>query len=73
MVPSSTPSANEPAKGPILVHTIQLKAMIKVQISGMVSSGISIVAFPSVYSEKKCLMMMMTMIIIITSNRKPIY
>ena len=50
---ASIPSANEPAKDLILVHTVQLKPMIKAQISGrMVSSGISDVAFASVNSEK---------------------
>ena len=33
MVATSTPSANEPAKGLILVHTVQ-KQMIEVKISG---------------------------------------
>ena len=75
MASASTPSANEPAKDLILVHTVQLKPMIKAQISGrMVSSGISDVVIASVHSEKtrlkKC---MMIMIIIITSNRKTIY
>ena len=69
MASASTPSAYEPAKGLILVHTVKLKPVIKAQISGiMVSSGISDVAFTSVYSEKtrlKKLMMMMKMIIII--------
>ena len=59
---------NEPA-----VHTVQLKPTIKVQITGkLVSSGISHVAFASVYSEKtrmKKLMMMMKMIIIIIMNK----
>ena len=42
MVSASTPSANEPVKDLILVHTVQLKPIIKAQISGrMVSSGIS--------------------------------
>ena len=51
MASASTPSANEPAKDIILVHIVQLKPMIKAQISGiMVSSGISEVAFASVYS-----------------------
>ena len=51
--PDSTPSANEPAKDLILVHTVQLKPMIKAQISGiMKSSGISDVAIASVHSEK---------------------
>ena len=63
MVSASTPSANEPAKDLILVHIVQLKPMIKAQISGrMVSSGVSDVAFASVYSEKtrlKKLIMMM--------------
>ena len=46
MVSASIPSANEPAKELSLVHTVQLKPMIKAQISGrMVSSGISDVAF----------------------------
>ena len=51
---------------------MQLKPTIKVQIAGkLVSSGISHVAFASVYSEKtrmKKLMMMMTMIIIIMNK-----
>ena len=52
MVSASTPSANEPAKDLILVHTEQLKPMIKAQISGrMVCTGISEVAYASVYSE----------------------
>ena len=51
-------------QGPQLVHTIKLKPIIKAQISGkMVSSGISDVAFASVYSEKtrleKCLIIIM--------------
>ena len=53
MASASTPSANEPAKDLILVHTVQLKPMIKAHFSGrMVSSGISDVVFASVYSEK---------------------
>ena len=68
---ASTPSANEPAEDLILVHTVQLKPMIKAQISGgMVSSGISDVAIVSVHSEKtrlkKC---MMIMIIIMLMNK----
>ena len=47
-----TPSANEPAKDLILVHTLQLKQKIKAHFSG---SGISDVAFASVHSEKTCL------------------
>ena len=53
MASASTQSANEPAKVLILVHTVQLKPMIKAHFSGrMVSSGISNVAFASVHSEK---------------------
>ena len=54
---------------------IQLKPIIKEQISGrMVSSDISDVAIASVHSEKIYLKkLMMIMIIIITSNRKTIY
>ena len=48
MVSAST-SANEPAKHLILVHTVQLKPMIKAYFSGrMVCGG----AFASVHSEK---------------------
>ena len=72
MVSASTPSANELAKDLILVHTVQLKPMIKALISGrMVSSGISDLASASVHSEKtrlKKLMMMMKMIIIIITS-----
>ena len=39
---TSTPSANEQAKDAVLVHKVQLKPIIKAQISGrMISSGIS--------------------------------
>ena len=60
----------------ILVHTVQLKPTIKVQISGrMASIGISDVVTASVYSEKtrmkKLMMMMMKMIIIIIITEKP--
>ena len=67
MASASTPSANEPAKDFILVHTVQLKPRIKVHFSGrMVFSGIRDVAFASVYSEKTRLKKLMIMIIIIT-------
>ena len=57
----STPSANEPAKDHILVHTV----MIKAHFSGrMVSSGISDV------SEKKRLKKLMIMIIIMKNRKK---
>ena len=56
MASASTPSVNEPAKDLILVHTVQLKPMIKAHFSGrMVSSGISDVAIASAHSEKTCL------------------
>ena len=69
MASASTPITNDQAKDLILVHTVQLKPMIKTQISGrlMVSSGISNVASVSVHYEKtrqKKLMMMMEKIII---------
>ena len=67
---ASTPSANEPAKDVILVHTVQLKSMIKAKISGrMISSGINDVAFASVYSEKICLKKCMMIIIIIIMKK----
>ena len=67
MASASTPSANEPAKDLILVHTVQLKPIIKAKTSErMVSSGISDVAIASVHSEKtrlkKCMMIMVIII-----------
>ena len=53
-----------------LVHTVQLKPMIKTQISGrMVSSGISDVAITSVHSEKTHLKKCMMIMIIIVMNK----
>ena len=53
MASASTPSANEPAKDLILVHTVQLKPNDKSTFLGrMVSSSISDVAFASVHSKK---------------------
>ena len=50
MASASTTSVNEPGKDLILVHTVQLKPMIKAQISGiMASTGISDVVTTSVY------------------------
>ena len=64
MASASTPSVNEPTR---VVHTEKLKPMIKCPISGkLVSSGISHVAFASVYSEKTRMKKLMIMIIIIT-------
>ena len=63
MVSASTSSANESAKDLTLVHTVQLKPIIKAQISGrMVSSGISDVVAASVNSEKTRLKKLMIMI-----------
>ena len=57
MASASKPSANEPAKDLILVHTAQLKPKIKAHTSGrMISNGTSDVAFASVHSEKTRLM-----------------
>ena len=65
MASASTLSANVPAKDLNLVHTVQLKPMIKAHFSGrMLSSGISDVVFASVYSEKIHLKKMNTIIII---------
>ena len=70
MASASTPSANEQAKDLILVHTVQLKPMIKAKISGtMLSSGISDVVIASVHSEKTRLKKLI-MIMIIMKNRK---
>ena len=66
MVSASTPSTNELSKDLILVHTIQLKQIIKTQISGrMISSGINYVVIASVHLEKtrqKKFMMIMTLL-----------
>ena len=71
MASASTPSANEPAKDLILVHTVQLKPLIKAQISGrMVSSGISDVVIASVYSEKTRLKLMKIAIIIMNKSQE---
>ena len=64
MASASTSSANDPAKDLILVHTLQLKPIIKAQISGRtVSSGTSDIAFTSVYSEKTRLQKLINIII----------
>ena len=62
------PSANEPAKDLILVHTVQLKPIIKAQISGMVSSSTSDVALASVHSEKTHLKKLIIIIIFIMNK-----
>ena len=60
--------------GTFLVRTVNIKPIIKAQISGkLITSGISDVAIASVYFEKTCLKKMITIIIIIASNRKTIY
>ena len=72
MASASTPSANETAKYLISVHAVQLKLLIKAQISGrMVSSGIGDVAIASVHSEKTCLKKCMMIMIIIIITEKP--
>ena len=69
MVSASKLSANEPAKDLILVHTVQLKPMIKAQITGrMASNGISDVLFASVNPEKTRLKKFMIMIIFIIAE-----
>ena len=69
MASASTPSAMEPAKDLILVHTVQLKPMIKAHSLGrMVSSGISDVVIASVHSEKTRLKKLMMMMIIIMNK-----
>ena len=67
MASVSTPSANEPAKDLILVHTERLKPMIKAHFSGrMLLSDINDVVFASVHSEKTRLNKLMMII----RNRK---
>ena len=70
MASASTPSANEPAKDFILVHRVQLKPIIKAQISEkLVSSGTSDVAFASVHSEKTRLKKLLIMIIVMKKSQ----
>ena len=74
MASASTPSANEPAKDLILVHTVQLKLMLKAQISGrMVSSGISDVAIASMHSEKTRLKIAPVLAETLVTQRSPCY
>ena len=69
MASVSTPSANEQAKDIVLVHTTQ--PVIKAQISGrMVPSGISVVTFASVDSEKTRLKKLLIMIIIMKKSQE---
>ena len=64
-------SANEPARTSFFLHTVQLKPMIKVKISGrMASIGISDVVTASVYSEKTRLKKLM---LIITRLQEALY
>ena len=54
MVSASTPSANEPSKDLILVHTVQLNQMIKAPISRRIASGgISDIALASVQNPSE--------------------
>ena len=56
MASVNTPSANESVKDLILVYIVQLKYVIKVQLSArMVSNGISDVQIASVHSDKTSL------------------
>ena len=70
MASASTPSANEPVSDLILIHTIELKPVIKTQISRrMIPSGMSDVAITSVHSEKTRLKKLMKIIIINIMNK----
>ena len=74
MASASIPSANEPAKDLIFVHTIQLIPMIKAHISGrMVSGGTSDVAIASVHSEKIRLRKLMIIIIMNKSQETTVF
>ena len=74
MASASTTSANESAKDLILVHTVQLKPMIKAHSSGrMVSSGISYLVIASIYSEKTRLKKLMINIIMNKSQEMTVF
>ena len=71
MASANTPPANKPTKDLIIVHIVQLKPMIKAQISGrMVGSGISDVSFASVYSEKTHLKQLIMIIFIMKKSQE---
>ena len=64
MASASTPSVHEPANA-IFVHTVELKPIIKAQISGkLVISALSDVVTISVYLKKTSLKKLMKIIII---------
>ena len=71
MVSARTPSVNELVKDLILVHTIQLKPIIKAHFTGrMVSRGISDEVINSVYSEKNLLKKVLKLIIIMNKSQE---
>ena len=71
MASASKPSVNEQVKDVVLVHTVQLKLMIKAQISGrMISIGISDVATALVYYEKTRLKKLIMIIIIMNLSQE---
>ena len=56
--------------GTFLVHTVEIKPIKKVKISGkLITSGISDIAIASVYFEKNRLKKMIMIIIIITITK----
>ena len=64
MASASTPSANEPTKDLSLVHTVQVKPMIKVQISGrMLSSGIRCSVHFSILRENRLKKLMILLLV----------
>ena len=66
MASASTPSANKQAKDVVLIHTVQLKPMIKAQFSGrMICSGISDVTIALIYFKKTRMKKLIVIIIII--------
>ena len=69
MASASTPSANEPANDLVLVHTVQLKTIIKAKSQEGIQWYIKDVAIASVHSEKTLLKKLMIMIIIIIMNK----
>ena len=71
MASASTTSANAPAKDLSLVHTVQLKPVIKAQISGkIVCIGTNYVAITSVHSEKTRLKKLIKIIIIMKKSQE---
>ena len=72
MASASTPSANEPAKDLILVHTLQLDKSTNLWKNGLYLSDVASASVNSEKSHLKKLMMMEMIIFIIGERSEPL-